>query len=74
MRKIAADQRFRKTDSSSSVWKVLDLLFEPGGIRYLWLSSIDDPTKIKLISVSTLTNEKLYHLVNETLGTLSLKG
>jgi hypothetical protein len=65
LRKIAAGQRYRKTAPPSTVWEVLETVLESGGTRHFWLSNIDDPTTIKLISELTLANHRLYRLINE---------
>jgi hypothetical protein len=66
MRKIAAGQHYKMTAPPSTVWEVLEPVLESGGISHFWLSNIDDPTKIKLISEPTLANQRLYRRINES--------
>ena len=65
MRKIEVGQRYKKTSPPSTVWEVLEPVLDPGGIHHFRIRNLDDPTTIKLISESTLANERLYRLINE---------
>ena len=65
MRKIETGQRCKKASPPWTVWEVLEAVLDPGGIRHFRIRDLNDPTTIKLISESTLANDRLYRLINE---------
>jgi hypothetical protein len=65
VRKVEVGQRYKKTSPPSTIWEALEAVLDLGGIRHFRICNLDDPTTIKLISESTLANERLYRLIHE---------
>ena len=63
-REVESGQKFRQPESSV-VWVVVDLTQDAEGIAHARLVRADDPTAVKMISVSALKDHRLYKLVDE---------
>ena len=55
-------QRYRKVGATRIIWRVIDV-GDRSGIRHCRIADESDPTNIKLISETTLTDPRFYHLV-----------
>ena len=64
MRKVEIGQHYKKTTAPWSIWEVLEQISDLSGVRHLRIRNLEDPTTMKLISASTLADQKLYEPVN----------
>lgn len=63
-REVEPGQKYRQP-GASALWVVVDLTQDAEGIPHARLVRGDDPTVVKMISVSALKDSKLYKLVEE---------
>lgn len=58
-REVLSGQRYLPVESSV-VWEVRELSLDAAGIQHARLVRLDDPTTVKMISVSALRDPRLY--------------
>ncbi len=58
-RDVLSGQRYLPVDSSV-VWEVREMSLDAAGIQHARLVRLDDPTTVKMISVSALRDPRLY--------------
>ncbi|HLI11417.1 MAG TPA: hypothetical protein VKY65_07425 [Alphaproteobacteria bacterium] len=63
MYEIEVGQVYMKLDNIATAWEVIGGMMDGGGVRHVRLRNIKDPLLYKLISESTLRNQRFYRLL-----------
>ena len=63
---IEVGQRYKKLDGFATLWEVDACLPDAGVVPHVRLRSVDDPSVTKMISASTLRNQRFYQNVTPT--------